>query len=118
MSRYYEAEVVVTNYDPERELDIQAVCEEIWGFDMGDWWQCSTDIEDPDIQTQMRATARGFIGGGESEEEFANRPASEIWKTIRGDCGVAVDLTHLENIPHNVYTPKSDPTVLEDDDAE
>lgn len=95
MSRLYEMQVVVHDYDPKKKEAIQLACSEEWEFE--DFYSDSSD-------TEMEATGQSNLCGGESEEEFRDRLCHAIWKANDAYCEVIVNATYLEALPYETYT--------------
>lgn len=97
MSRFYEMSVEISGYDPAKAKEIQSAAEAEWPFDD---WSCA-GVEEPG--EMMHASAQGNLSGGESEEVFTERLSLAIWRANDKFCHVAVDATHLENLPYETH---------------
>jgi hypothetical protein len=116
MSQFYEMSVEISEYDPEKELQIKAAAEEEWSF--GDWWAADRadgklvdalagEIDD-DIGKVLHASAQGSLCGGESEEEFTERLSLAVWRANGRYCCVVVDATYLESLPYETHSLDAD----------
>ena len=97
MSRSYSMLVKIHGFDPEKIDRIKDAAEDEWEFD--DW---SEYHHENDISTS--ACADGYLSGGETEDEFAERLAKVIWAANGGYCAVEVVATYLENLPCETHT--------------
>ena len=61
------------------------------------------DFWNDDDRTGFCAGAEGYLGGGESEEEFVQRLSEEIWKANGAFCRVEIRATYLEELPYEIY---------------
>ena len=93
MSRLYEMQVNIEEYNKDREWEIQEAANDAWNF--GDDWYTGNDY--------MSAHGQANLCGGEGEDEFARRLANEIWKANGGYCKVEVVATYLEDLPFERY---------------
>ena len=97
MSRYYSMVVKITNYDQEREDDINgALCEE-WPFH-------TTILGNTDDGRRIFRNGDSNLRRGESEEEFAARVARAVHNANRGPCTLEVNATCLEYLPCETYS--------------
>jgi hypothetical protein len=123
MSRYYEMDVKVENYNLDHEAAIKAAMREEWNFE--------DDFEDHDTLDPEKAvlmlSGRSSLCGGESEEDFATRLSREIWMANKGPCLVEVLATYLEDLPNTMHIRdiveyeqllKDDPGCMDPDDEE
>lgn len=89
MSRNYSMTVTITGAARERVDAVKLAAAAEWPFDDG-------FLDDDGVLT---ASADDRLGGGETEEEFAERLAKAIW-TANGDyCQVEIHATYLEDLP-------------------
>jgi hypothetical protein len=51
----------------------------------------------------LSATSQGQLGGGETEEEFADRFAKAVMKANGAPCEVDVCATYMEELPHERF---------------
>lgn len=96
MSRAYDMCVEITGVKPERRERVIAACCEEWSFATGDFDDGS--ILGP-AGRGLTASAGGRLCGGETEEEFADRIATAVWRANGGYCQVTIHATYLEVIP-------------------
>ncbi len=97
MSRYYTMAVTITGAARDRVDAVKQAAEAEWTF--GEWFL------DGGVLT---ASADDRLCGGETEEQFAERLAKEIW-TANGDyCRVEVHATYLEDLPCETHCPDED----------
>ena len=68
-----------------------------WDFD--DWHE---------NDGQMFGYGEGRLGGGESEEEFADRLARAIWNANGAFCEIEVRATYLDDLPYVDYCRDED----------
>jgi hypothetical protein len=92
MSRCYEMMVTVSEMVPDRKDAIEEAARAGWDF--GDCYEG---------EGSMTLSGNGWLGGGESEAEFAERIAKAIWQANGQFCAVEVCATDLENAPHERY---------------
>ena len=97
MSRFYQMNVEISGYAPEKAEEIQAAAEAEWPFQ--EWW-CGR--EEPG--ETMRASAQDNLCAGESEEEFTEHLSLAVWRANGGYCSVTVDATYLDNLPYETHT--------------
>jgi hypothetical protein len=108
MSRSYEMTVEIEKYDPERQQEIQDAAHEEWNF--SDCWNA--------YNGQLSASGYSSLGGGETEEEFANRLAAAVWRANGGPCEVRVTATCMEDLPYESYSfSKDSPPAKHPEDA-
>lgn len=94
MSRFYSMTVTVSNYDPEKEAQIQEAAEEDWPF--ADWWRGG--------EAEMQASGQDNLCGGATEEDFTKQLSLAIWKANEAYCDVTVNATCLESLPFDTHT--------------
>lgn len=90
MSRHYEMTITISNFKPAKKKAIIEACRNDW------------EIEDDDIQEAsgtLTCFGQSFLGGGETEEEFTDHIAGEIWESNGEFCKVLVTATYLEDLP-------------------
>lgn len=97
MSRYYEMNVYIDGYDPEKLDKIKEVADKEWDFEFFTIPLCNNETP------RLNATGRDNLCGGESEEEFAQRLTAAVWKANEKFCKVEVFATYLENLPFETY---------------
>jgi len=97
MSRYYNVSVEIEGFNPNRESEITIAAKEEWDFE--DWYNSGNNID---------ASGDGYLCGGESEEEFAERLSKAIWKANGAYCRVAINCTYLEDLPSEYYELSED----------
>jgi hypothetical protein len=95
MSRSYDMTIIVRGVNPERLEAVQEAAESCWDFD--DWFQLAS-------KDGQQASGYGSLCGGETEDEFADRLAKEIWAANGGFCEVEVRALCLENLPYGSYS--------------
>jgi len=85
--------VTIKDFKKDKKRDIQdAACLE-WEF--SDWNEYSG---------QMSACGQSNLCGGETDDEFAHRLAKAVMEANGGPCGVEVNATYMEDLPHETYT--------------
>lgn len=94
MSTAYEMGVTVTHFQLNKLPAIKQAAAEIWPFEY--WFDAPNAI--------LRGSGQSYLGGGESEEQFAQRLAAAIWDANRRFCDVEVEAVYLENLPCESYT--------------
>jgi hypothetical protein len=94
MSRLYSMQIMVHNFNTEKEEKIEEAVREIWNVD--DSWK------DPD-DSGITFYGESNLCGGESEEEFSERMAKKVWKANEGYCEVNINATYLEELPYESY---------------
>ena len=92
MSRYYEMMITVSNLAPDRKDAIEEAARAEWDF--GDCYEG---------EGSMTLSGRGSLGGGESEDQFAERITKAIWQANGHFCAVEVTATYLESLPYETY---------------
>jgi hypothetical protein len=97
MSRYYEMSVEISGHRPEKAEAIRAAAASLWEFI--DWY---------DQDDTLRASAKGSLCGGETEEEFTERLSLAIWRANGAYCDVTVDATYLESLPYETHCLNED----------
>ena len=95
MSRYYRMNVEISDYNRDRLSQIEAVADDLWGFQ--DSWYVSPSTG------HVYGDGENRLGGGESEATFARRLTYAIWEANGGFCKVTVLATYLENLPYDTY---------------
>lgn len=93
MSRSYSMAVSISEFKPKRRDAIEEACNAEWEFD--DWSLSSTG--------ELVGTGNAELGGGESEDEFAERLRDAIWEANGEGCTISVDATYLEYLPYSNY---------------
>lgn len=106
MSRAYEMNVEIYNYDISRQRDIQEALDKEWGWG-SDWWARDREI-DGKTWTALANYGQGQLAGGESEEEFADRIAKAAWKANGKFCNVEVRTIYMEDLPYEDYSFNED----------
>ena len=97
MSRNYNMTVVVCNPQPDRMATIREAAAEEWDFD--DWHE---------HRGQMFGYGEGRLGGGESEDEFADRLAKAIWRANGAACEIELRTTYVDELPYVEYSRDED----------
>ena len=92
MSRNYSMTVIVSEPKSDKTAAIQQAAAGQWDFD--DWHESDG---------QMFGYGEGRLGGGESEEEFADRLAKAIWNANGGFCEIELRTTYLDDLPYVDY---------------
>ena len=95
MSRLYNMDLTVTEFDPSKAEKIMDAANKEWDF--GD------DITFNEDTNIIAGSSDGSLGGGETEEKFANRLAKAIFKANKAPCKVSVQATYMENLPYETY---------------
>ena len=93
MSRSYSMLVTINDVAPEKVDSVKQAARDMWDFE--DWCECGNAIS---------ADVDGYLNGGETEDEFAERLAKAIWAANGGYCAVEVVATYLENLPCETHT--------------
>ena len=93
MSRSYSMLVRISDVAPERVDRVKQAAKDMWDFE--DWHEYENSIS---------SCVDGYLCGGETEDEFAERLAKVIWAANGGYCAVEVVATYLENLPCETYT--------------
>jgi hypothetical protein len=93
MSRYYEMDIYVRDFDEEQEAQIETAIEENWNVE-------SIELEHA---TTIWFNGKDSLFGGESEEEFTRRVSIAVWAANEGFCKVRVTATYLEDLPNNTH---------------
>ena len=96
MSRFYGMDVTVSGHNKERAEEIAAALTKEWPTLQEDFESCLNEEE-------LNAYGEGYLLGGESENEFAERVAKAVWTANGRCCQVAVHCTYLEELPQDVY---------------
>ena len=97
MSRAYCMFVRVRDYKPDRVPAIKEAAERVWPFE---GW-----LQSPE---ELTACADSCLCGGQTEREFAEELAQEIWAAHQGFCPIDVTATFLEDLPHEDYYLEAD----------
>ena len=84
MSRYYNMQIRVHDFKPDKAQEIRNAVEEEW--DVGDWHEGDASME---------AGGDGSLCGGTSEDEFARHIAETVWDANDGYCEVEVTATYM-----------------------
>ena len=92
MSRYYEMMITISDMAPDRKDAVEAAARAEWDF--GDCYEG---------EGCMTLSGNGQLGGGESEDEFAQRITRAIWQANGQFCSVEVCATYLESLPCETY---------------
>ncbi len=95
MSRYYEMQIEIEDFDPSRADQIEEAAEKEWSFENG--WFGHKDNKG--VLLTLSNSGRANLTGGESEEEFVRRLTEAVWKANRGFCRVGVYAIYLEDPP-------------------
>ncbi len=97
MSRFYEIAVTINNVNPRKVVEVKHAAMSAWEFD--DWYF----FDVPDKPKKLTSSGQSYLTGGESEEEFAEYLAKNIWEANDGFCEVEIRATYLENLPYETY---------------
>jgi len=97
MSRAYEMHVDIEGYEPERAEAVKNAANNEWPFD--GWYE----EEVSEHEHCLSAYGQCQLGGGETEDEFAQRLAIAIWKANQRSCCVIVQATFMEELPYESY---------------
>lgn len=95
MSRAYNMQLTVTDFNIKKADDILHAAREHWGF--GDDLELNEDSE------RIVGSADGSLCGGETEDQFAARLCKAIFKANKGPCKVSIQATYLEDLPCETY---------------
>lgn len=98
MSRSYQMDLYVTNFDPTKVKEIMKAAAKEWDFNFQKFNKESLEIF---------SSGESCLCGGLSEEEFANILMKSIWKANGPYCNIRIEATYLEDLPFNTY--RSDP---------
>lgn len=93
MSRTYEMDVLVRDVSLDQVELITAAAKEEWPF--SDWYRSHDGC--------LSASGVSTLGGGEAEEEFADRLAQAIWKAAGRCLEVSVNAYYLEDLPYETH---------------
>ena len=93
MSRAYGMEVAVREHRKNKVDAIFRAAKQEWHF------KSQEKREVAGAMVLVLDYAEGYLCGGESEEEFADRLALAIWRANGGYCEVTVHATYLEDQP-------------------
>jgi len=86
--------IIISGFKPVKKKAIIEACRNDW------------EIEDEDISEEcgtLTCCGRSFLGGNETENEFADHIAEEIWEANGEFCAVLVRTTRLEDLPFDEY---------------
>jgi hypothetical protein len=97
MSSLFNMRVIITKHDESKEKEIIAAANEEWNFDDEPETRETDYYGKPDHQLIL--SGNSYLGGGEVEQEFADRLAVAIYKANGKFCGVLVISTYLEELP-------------------
>ncbi len=97
MSRAYSMSIEVSGHDPARKRAIRKAADAEWSFDSWD-----------EFDGKLIASGDGSLGGGETEEQFAERLTLAAWRANRGYCRVEVSATCLEDLPCETHSLDED----------
>ena len=92
MSRYFSMFVRISGANPDRTEAVQQAAEGEWPFDT---WHESAGV--------LTSCGDGQLGGGECDDEFAQRLAKAIWAANGGFCQVEVSSTYLDDLPYESF---------------
>lgn len=96
MSRFYNMQIQISKFNKNRIKQITEACADEWSFDELDIYKAKTN-------SILSGEAEGYLGGGETEEEFTDRISEAIWKANKGYCPVSVTATYLEDMPYEIH---------------
>jgi hypothetical protein len=97
MSRSYGMTITIKDARPEHHETIRTAIEEAWAVD--DWLVTGDEI---------LVMGDSSLGGGETEEEFADRVSAAIWRENEGFCLVVVNAVYMEVLPYESYCRDED----------
>jgi hypothetical protein len=95
MARSYEMTVIVRRVDPACMEAVKEAAESCWDFEA--WFPLAS-------ADGQQASGYGNLCGGESEREFADRLAQEIWAANGGYCEVEVRALCVDDLPYETYS--------------
>ena len=93
MSRAYNMGIEISGHDTDKTMAIKDAANGEWEFD--DWDQ---------HDGKLIAYADGHLGGGETEEQFAERLTKTAWRANGKFCYVSIVATYLEDFPYEKYS--------------
>ena len=88
MSRNFSMFVTISGINSDRTEAVQQAAGGEWSFDT---WHESDGV--------LTSGGDGQLGGGESDDEFAQRLAKAVWAANGGFCEVEVHSTYLDDLP-------------------
>ncbi len=88
MSRTYEMIITISNYNPAKKNELIEACRNDWEIKDKDIWEESG---------RLSCFGRSYLV--ETEEEFVDHLAGEIWEANGGFCDVFVEATFLDDLP-------------------
>ena len=95
MSRAYNMELTVTDFNIKRAVEIMDAANKEWCF--GDDLTLNEDSE------TIQGSADGSLRGGETDDQFAGRLCKAIFKANKAPCKVSIQATYLEDLPCETY---------------
>ena len=101
MSRSYEMQLEIRQFNMSSLAQIREACAAEWPFD---------DLEVQDVGTDpvLIGSAISNLCGGESEDEFAERLTQAVWRANGGFCQVTVRALYMDDLPYAVYEADED----------
>jgi hypothetical protein len=93
MSRHYQFDIEVRDYDPEKIFLIWEADGQQWEFEA--WYESS--------EKHYTSTSGTGNLAGCGEQEFAQQLTKDIWKANGAFCQVIVNATYLEDLPVETY---------------
>jgi len=94
MSRSFNMFVRITGVEPERAEAVQEAADDEWSFG-NDWYE---------MNGVLTSCGDGQLGGGESDDVFADRLAKAIWDANGSFCRVVVRSTYLDDLPCEAFS--------------
>ncbi len=94
MSRYYNMVIKIDKYNADKSRVIISAVAEEWIIDL-------RNVDDPN--ERMLIGGEWYLCNGESEEEFADRVSSVIWKANDGFCNITVEAICLDDLPFETH---------------
>lgn len=95
MSRSYSMSVNIKDVDKQRIEQLKEAALNEWGFD--EWCHPCAGCD------ELTGWGDGWLCGGESDDEFAQRLTLAIWRANGAFCSVYVVATYLEDLPYESY---------------
>lgn len=101
MSRYYQFDVKVAEYDQTcADAIMDALLDECNFDNSTDWW---SEVQDSGADQMINVSGRSSLTAGFTEEQFAKRIARDVFKANDGPCRVNVRATYLGDLPFDEY---------------
>jgi hypothetical protein len=86
--------LTVTGFEKPKSKAIIRAAKKEWPFD---------NINELGDEPHIECCGDGYLGGGETEDEFAKRMAQAVFKANGKPCKVHVEATYLDDPPHEDY---------------